>query len=202
MPCRVRTAAATLSAARSLFAIGTAEGTVQLSQTILAALRRTSGLNSNLEGPRHRRAQRRHHAAGGRNRTDTVAVSRLTDPARPLAVPIAPAGNPRIFNLVFSTDATLLAAGAQLWNLRSGAPPTTLTSVSQAVKSVAFTPDAARTRCLQRLQHRASVGYRYPGTPTALPSLTGPTSKIYTIAISPDGRTHAAGTANRAPRLE
>ena len=74
-------------------------------------------------------------------------------------------------------------------------PTTTLTGPSEAVKSVAFTPDG---RTLAAGSDDGTVhlwDLSSPDRPLALPTLTGPASRIYAIAISANGRTLAAGTA-------
>lgn len=133
--------------------------------------------------------------------TGRVALWRVATPAHPAPLRLPPGPSGRVLGLAFSADGRLLAAGSadgtvRLWQVGDRAPaPATLTETGQPVRSVAFS-NGGRTLAAGGDDHRVRLwDVSAAGRPRTLSTLTGARSKIYAIAVSPDGRTLAAGTA-------
>ncbi|MEV7099680.1 WD40 repeat domain-containing protein [Amycolatopsis sp. NPDC051045] len=192
-------AATALATARSLLAAGTAGGTVQLYRTgnhlpspAAAVLHVDGVVDAVALDPAGVWL-----AAG--TRTGALAVWRISDPEHPVALGSFTATGPRVFGLAFDHSGTVLAAGrgdgtTLVWAMAAGSRPITLTGPAQAVKSVVFTPAGTG---LAAGSDDGAV-YRWDladlARPRPLPRLTGPTGKIFSIAVSPDGHVLAAGS--------
>jgi WD40 repeat protein len=204
MPRRMKAAqalASVIASAGTLMAMGTDTGQVQLWRIPTAGAPTRIGTNLTIN---HAVAALTLSndgtllAAG--DQSGTVSVWHIDNPAHPIAVHVPQPDPGRLFGLAFSNDDSLLAAGVgntltYLWHLGTNAPPVALKGPRAAVKSVVFSPNghllAAGGDDDTVHMWDVSVAER----PLPLPSLTGPTSKIFAIAISPDNGTLAAGTA-------
>jgi WD40 repeat protein len=126
-----------------------------------------------------------------------IALWRIDDPARPVAVATAEASTAQ--TLAFTVDGRFVLIGAAdgrvwLWPADGTRPPVALRPAGPAIRTVAADPTgqvlaAAGDDSQVHLWRLDSAG------PVPLPPLTGPSSKVFDIAFSPDGHTLAAGTA-------
>ena len=152
----------------------------------------------------------------------TLRLWDVTDPGRPVALgrPLVGADRSPLYTTAFSPDGRLLAgAGAaktvQLWDVSDPARPVRLkvvmTGAASTVYSVAFNPGGnmlagGSADDTVRLWNVAGPA---PGRPIAtqpmatppMATLTGPAGYVESVAFSPDGRTLAAGSADKTVRL-
>ena len=124
--------------------------------------------------------------------------------ARALAAVAGPGGGTSVTAISLSADGRMLAAGFSdgrvwLWDLRA-APSHPVQVVPPAptaiVDTLAFTPDE-RTLVGGSVDSAVRLwAVSDPSHPTALSTVTTPAAgRVYSVAISPDGRTLAAGTS-------
>jgi WD40 repeat protein/transcriptional regulator with XRE-family HTH domain len=192
---------AVLASAGALSATGTVDGQVQLWRTTADGAPAPAGPRLTIGHAVAVLALSRDATLlAAADQDGSVWLWRVSDPGHPVALRLPAAGAGRVFTLAFSPDGGLLAAGAgdantYLWQLDAQSPPRRLGGARKAVKSVAFTADG---RVLAAAGDDGTVrlwSVPAPTGPTLLGTLGGPTGEIFAIAISPDSRTLAAGTA-------
>jgi len=86
----------------------------------------------------------------------------------------------------------------KLWNLRTGELKSTLRGHSQAILSVAFSPDG---RTLGSGSWDNTIKLWDVGTDELRSTLTGHSGFVNSVAFSPDGQTLASGSADRTIKL-
>ncbi|MFF5233261.1 hypothetical protein [Dactylosporangium sp. NPDC000521] len=142
-------------------------------------------------------------AGGGKDRS--VYLWSLTGGSEPIGRVDGPTGD--VLSVAFSPDGAVLAAAGEdgrihLWNVRDPARPVPLATFTDTgveaspavVQALAFTPDG---RVLVSGSYDSSVrlwDVADPARPALLSALNEPTSKVFAVAVSPDGRHLAAGT--------
>ncbi len=197
--------AESIAVSGSLLAAGTASGTVQIwtfaKNGVMPIGKPLAGANGAVLSLTFS-GDGRTLAAGG---TDgRVHLWDTSDPAQPRALGALAGPGGEIMSVAMSSDGRRLAVGTsdakvRLWDASDPAHPVPappLTGPTETVESLAFTPSG----------HTLAAGsddstvhlwqVTDPGHPSALSTLSVPNNNvIFSIAISPDGLTLAAGTS-------
>lgn len=129
-----------------------------------------------------------------------VRVWRLTDPSHPALVATVDGLVSEPLGAAISPDGDVVVAGSgtgQLlaWDLATGAAPVTLQADGPPVRSVAFAPTGRTVVVGGDDGHVTVWGLTDPASPVPLAVLAGPQSRVFAVAVSPDGRYLAAGTS-------
>jgi WD40 repeat protein len=131
----------------------------------------------------------------------TVRVWDTTDPTHPRAAGVLTIPSGPALSIGISSDGAVVAAGTAdakvyLWHVPvGGAPSAVLAGATEAVGALAFAPEG---HVLATGSDDAGVRlWRVddPTHPVELGTVTVPGSRIFSVAISPDGRSLAAGAA-------
>jgi WD40 repeat protein len=108
----------------------------------------------------------------------------------------------RVKSVAISPDGQTLVGSMyvtiKLWNLRTGELKSTLTGHSQAILSVAFSPDG---RTLGSGSYDKTIKLWDVGTDELRSTLTGHSDTVNSVAFSPDGQSLASGSDDRTIKL-
>ncbi|MEU3274455.1 hypothetical protein ABZ639_26735 [Saccharomonospora sp. NPDC006951] len=129
-------------------------------------------------------------------------VWEVADPERPRRMAALSGAPGAVASAAFSPGDSMLAVGGadgtvRLWHGGPAGQPAevTLPTRGDAVTGVAFAPGGGSLVA----GSRDGAVYRFdvtePTRPRSLPRLTGPSGEVFSVAVSPDGNTVAAGTS-------
>ncbi len=186
----------------SVVAVGTGNGTVEL-RTVTAAGRLTpagpaltggrgpiSALAFNGDG----------HVLVAATGSGLIRVWDTSVPTRPRALAPLAGLTSVALAVAISADGDIVVAGDTAgrvaeWDLAEPGAAVILANTGLPVRAIAFTPNG-RTTAVGGDDQRVSM-WRLsdPAHPVPMGALSGPNSRIFAIAISPDGRYLAAGTS-------